>query len=185
LRGIDFAKGQSLAEFWSRLRTRIAPDTDPREAARQAVEDLLVSFAIVLPQDRVVPFTQYHGAVSLHLPLRRQEDDMEWVITPLQLQCVSRSNHALSTLCLLDGRLRSAEAIHDATGVIHNRLRANFRQYKQRDCFHAGQELRVYFCRDAVDYRFDPSLFELVRERMCEHASDLEFVPSHILLRTA
>ena len=178
LSSIAFARQQSLQAFWDRLQLRVSPEHDPDRAIRQALEDLLDAFAIAQPRNLVVPVLQVPPQRALSMDLRRTDNDLPWVINAMQLQRLTRANHAIATVCVLDGKPDAAEAIHEATGRITQRLKANFAQYQPNTIHHAGRDVQLAFGRDTIAYRFRIPLYERVADTLSAHSADIQFIPA-------
>lgn len=178
LHSIAVARKQSLQAFWDRLQLRITPDVDPKRAINQAIEDLLEAFAVPQPSSLVVPYLALPPRRALTMDLRRQDEDLEWVLTAGQQLRMTRANHAIATVCLLDGQNDLAEAIHQTNHQISKRLKSRFNQYEPGTVHTATQDMQLAFGRGTIAYRLRMPLYERVADTLAHHGPGIEFVPA-------
>lgn len=164
---IEYARSKTLADFWQQFQTRIAPDRDPALAQITAVTDLLGAFAVELPTEYLIPFSQAsNGVYVLPHGLKRGEADLEWVIRPEQMNAIARANHALATMCQLKHQGLFAGLILEMNTTLHNKLKTSFNQYTPNDQYLAGGVLSLRLQRDHIDFRMSKQLFDIVGETM-------------------
>lgn len=175
-RRIEYARSKSLRGFWNRFVVRIAPDSDPDAARLSAATDLVGAFGVETPDRLLIPYRARDPYRTLLLPFHRRPDDIEWTVHAPALVNITRANHALATLCRVNGEAQVAAAIHEVNGSLHSRMKTSFRQYRPREAFLAGDYLVMQFGRDHVDYRLGTRLWELVWDTLPQTCHSLQFV---------
>lgn len=164
---IEHARTKSVAEFWHQFQARIAPDRDPIHAQISATSDLLSAFAVELPTEFIVPFVPIgEGIHILPFGLKRQKDDLEWVIHQDVMNNVFRTNHALATICLLHKETMLSTLILEMNTAFHSKMKTTFRQYTPNEQFLAGGVLSLRMQRDHIDFRLSRPLFDMVQQAM-------------------
>jgi hypothetical protein len=177
-RRIEYARRKTLRAFWNRLSVRIAPDRDPEAARISATSDLVSAFGVETPERMLVPYRSRESFRTLLLPFNRTIGDIEWTVHAPALVNMTGANHALATLCRLDGDATVAASIHELNGSLHSRMKTSFRQYKPRETYFAGDHLQIVLCRDHVDYRLGERVWSRVWDALPSSSMDLQFVDS-------
>ena len=175
-RRIAYARNKSLRKFWNSFVVRIAPDRDPATALMTAASDLATAFGIEAPTHLLLPFRHQDPFRTLLFPFNRSQGDLEWTVHQPAMLNLIRANHALSTICRVNGDGSAATAIHELNGNLQSRMKTSFRQYKPRDSFIAGDLLNLQFGRDHVDFQMGVRVWELVWQALPEHVPELQFV---------
>lgn len=178
MQGLAIARQQSLHTFWDRLRLRVTPETDPQRAIAQAIADLLEAFAIPQPDAVVVPYIAMPPQRALSMDLRRQDEDLEWVLSESQRRRMTRANHAIATVCLLNGQPDVAEAIHHTNHQIAQRLQTRFGQYEAGFVHTGTQDIQIAFARDVIAYRLRMPIYERLTDTLATHTAGITFVPA-------
>jgi hypothetical protein len=173
---IRYARTKTIREFWDRLHGRISPEGNPALSLDTAATDLLRAFATPHPEMVSISTARLGDRQGLLLPLSKAHNDVDLVLSVSGLQNITRANHAISTLCALEGRPEIGTSVYELTGNLHQRLTSSFRQYRPGETYYADDYLRVRMDRGHILYAMDRQLFELVRSTLPRFAENLQFV---------
>lgn len=173
---IEFARGRSLRDFWTRLQTRIKPHDNPKASLRRAIDDFVLTIGQPVPEAILVPTFFHRESFALCLEFNRERGEMEYTVTPRQLQQIFAVGHSLATLLLLQGLHKPAIGINEALAASSNRLRANFGLYAHRDQYPGGTELLLRLHKDHVQFICTPFLFELLSKALSQPYPNVQFV---------
>ena len=175
---IQYARRVSLRAFYDRFVVRIAPGKDPDAANASATADLMTAFAVATPERMLIPFKNHGDHRVMLMAQPRLATDLDWTISNDTLLNMTRANHALATLCQLNGESKRANNVLELNASITNQLKTKSHRYEPNETYMAGDDLHVRLCERHCDFRVSPRIWEIVHDTMPKLVSDLVFIPA-------
>lgn len=173
---INYARAQSLRSFWLKLSTRLAPETRPRDAEIEAVTDLVACFGKEVPEAVLIPTVRHEHAVALVQLLPRGFREQAYSMSPGNLERLCCGVQSISTLLLLERRLKSATALNEAMAALTGKLRTHFNQYAHKDTYFWSEHGTIVLFQDHVQLRIPVDLFPAIQAAVGRHVHNPQFV---------
>lgn len=173
---INYARAQSLQAFWLKLSTRLAPESRPYDAETEAVTDIVACFGKEVPEAILIPTVRHQGSVALILLLPRGFREQAYSMSPGNLERLCCGVQAISTLLLLDRRIKSATALNEAIAGLNGRLRTSFSQYAHKDTYYWTDTGTIVLFQDHVQVRIPVDLFPIIQSAVARQVHNPQFV---------
>lgn len=173
---IAYARAKSMQSFLQQLVIRFNPTALPEAAIHRALQDVISTFSVHTAMGIAVPVRRDDAPAILRYTFNRLPDEQMWHLLQRHHAAIIRGTNALATIALLNKQPGIATALSDMLTTVDVRLSQTMMRYDSGQAFHAATYLKMTLQRDGADFHFGSSMFDLVRDSLNEHISDIHIV---------